>query len=38
MIEIIKYLLVFSPAFFILYATNSGLLDKLTDKFTLIKK
>lgn len=37
MIEIIKYLLVFSPAFIVLYAIDAGLTDKLTDKFTLVK-
>ena len=37
MIEIIKYLLVFSPGFIVMFAINTGLTDKLTDKFTLIK-
>ena len=37
MIEIIKYLLVFSPAIIVMFAIHTGLTDNLTDKFTLVK-
>jgi len=37
LLEIIKYILVFSPGFIVLFATHTGLTDKLTNKFTLIK-
>ena len=36
-VEIIKYILVFSPLIICLYAIEKGLTDKLTNKFTLVK-